>query len=184
MARLPRRSIRRSNAPNLELIAQPFWGTTAGSLLHLFGIVRAYMRTCRRADVLFVRGMCPYTAVLYFCALVFRRPICHWIVGDPVALLRTSEQQRANSGQLRIALRVADRMFSAAWAVAHGRRVDLQRPRIGPRTCFAQNDCHRFEHGSGERIFSRADTCQGPSVRIFSWVTSVRRRESSTCWTL
>src|SRR5258708_31630604 len=57
------------DAANLELVPQPLWGTTAGSLLHLFGIARAYMRTCRRADVLFVRGMCPYTAVLYLCAL-------------------------------------------------------------------------------------------------------------------
>src|SRR5713101_7959955 len=68
------------NALNLELVAQPFWGTTAGSLFHFFGIARAYLRTCRRADVLFVRGMCPYTPVLYLCAIAFRKPICHWIV--------------------------------------------------------------------------------------------------------
>src|ERR1700680_4185653 len=71
------------DARNLELVAQPFWNTTAGSLVHFFRIARAYVRTCRRADVLFVRGMCPYTAVLYFCAAVSRKPICHWIVGDP-----------------------------------------------------------------------------------------------------
>src|SRR5580704_6001120 len=66
------------NAPNLELIEQPFWSTTAGSLLHFFGIARAYLRTCRQADVLFVRGMCPYIAVLYAFALMLRKPICHW----------------------------------------------------------------------------------------------------------
>src|SRR5579859_6536782 len=74
------------NAPNLELIPQPFWSTTADSLRHFFGIARAYLQTCRRADALFVRGMCPYMSVLYLLAKLFRRPICHWLVGDPVAL--------------------------------------------------------------------------------------------------
>jgi hypothetical protein len=76
-------------ASNIELIAQPFWRTSAGALPHLAGIARAYFQTCRRADVLFVRGMCPFIAVLYAFAFPFGRPICHWIVGDPVALLRT-----------------------------------------------------------------------------------------------
>src|ERR1700688_2160133 len=65
------------DAVNLELVAQPFWITTPGSLIHFFGISRAYMRTCRRADVLFVRGMCPYDAVLYLFALAFRQPSFH-----------------------------------------------------------------------------------------------------------
>src|SRR5258708_33799278 len=58
------------DAANLELVPQPFWGTTAGSLLHFFGIARAYMQTCRVAEVLFVRGMFPYTAGLCLCAFV------------------------------------------------------------------------------------------------------------------
>src|SRR5579864_7360754 len=48
---------------NIELIAQPFWRTSAGSLLHCLGIARAYLRTCRKVDVLFVRGMCPFIAI-------------------------------------------------------------------------------------------------------------------------
>ena len=80
-------------ASNIELIAQPFWRTSAGSLRTFLGIARAYFQTCRRADVLFVRGMCPYIALLYVFAFLFRRPICHWIVGDPVALLRTGRRK-------------------------------------------------------------------------------------------
>jgi len=82
------------NAANLELIEQPYWSSTAGSLFHFFGIARAYLRTCRQADAIFVRGMCPYIAVLYFFAAIFRKPICHWIVGDPVALLRTNARKK------------------------------------------------------------------------------------------
>jgi hypothetical protein len=46
-------------ARNLELIAQPFWHTSVGSLPHFFGIFRAYLRTCRESDMIFIRGMCP-----------------------------------------------------------------------------------------------------------------------------
>src|SRR5258708_3245040 len=89
------------NAPNIELVAQPFWGTTVESLIHFFGIARAYLRTYRRADVLFVRGGCPYTAILYFYAAILRKPICHWIFIDPVTLLRErSKSFRARWGRV------------------------------------------------------------------------------------
>src|SRR4029077_20083878 len=100
------------NAPNLELVAQPFWGTTAGSLLHLFGIARAYMRTCRRAGVLFVRAGCPYTALWCFCASVFRKPICHWIVSNPVTLLRSHNRRGSLLGTFAMLYALQDRLFT------------------------------------------------------------------------
>ena len=151
------------NAPNLELIAQPFWSTTAGSLIHLFGIAHAYMRTCRRADVLFVRGGCPYTAMLYFCAAIFRKPICHWIVGDPVTLLRTTTGKGRVLDTLRLALRATRSALHASWALGHQRRIDLQRPRSGPRPRISPDGRDRFQHDSGERIFSSHRYLPGPS---------------------
>jgi glycosyltransferase involved in cell wall biosynthesis len=153
-------------AANLELVAQPFWSTTAGSLPHFFGIARAYIRTCRRADVLFVRGMCPYTAVLYFCAAVFRKPICHWIVGDPVTLLRTHNRRGPVLDTFALLYALQDRLFTrlGRWLtngalICNGR--ELARAHESPRTIEIVSSTIR----EGE-FFPRADTCQGPVVRI------------------
>jgi len=154
------------NAPNLELIAQPFWGTTAGSLIHLFGIARAYARTCRRADVLFVRGGCPYMAVLYFCAAVFRKPICHWIVSDPVTLLRTHNRRGPVLDIFAILYALHDRLLTrlGRWVtngalICNGRELACVHP--SPRTIEIVSSTIRENE-----FFSRTDTCQGPVLRI------------------
>ncbi len=154
------------NAPNLEFIEQPLWSTTAGSLPHFLGIARAYIRTCRRADVLFVRGMCPYTAVLYLCALVFRKPICHWIVSDPVTLLRTHTRYGTVLDAAALLYALQDRFFTrlGRWLtsgvlICNGREV--ARAHASPRTIEIVSSTIR------ESEFSpRIDTCQGPVVRI------------------
>ncbi|MBZ5661870.1 MAG: glycosyltransferase family 4 protein [Acidobacteriia bacterium] len=153
-------------AKNIELIPQPFWRTSAGSLPHFFGIARAYLRTCRRSDVLFVRGMCPYIGVLYLCALMFRRPICHWIVGDPVALLQTSTRKGRLRDTFAWLYALQDRAVSRVgrWMtggafICNGR--ELARAYASPRTIATVSSTVE------ESDFSpRFDTCQGPSVRI------------------
>ncbi len=154
------------DAANLELVPQPLWGTTAGSLLHFFGIARAYMRTCRQADVLLVRGMCPYTAVLYLCALVFRKPICHWIVGNPVILLRSSTRKGPVLDNLAIIYALQNRLVTriGRWLtngalICNGR--ELARAHASPRTIEIVSSTIRESE-----FFSRTDTCQGPVVRI------------------
>jgi len=153
-------------APNLELIAQPFWSTTAASLLHFFGIARAYIRTCRESNVLFVRGMCPYIAVLYLCALAFRKPICHWIVGDPVALLKTGPRSGPLTDFFALLYALQDRFFTrlGRWLtggalLCNGR--ELARAYASPRTIEVVSSTVREDE-----FFSRHDTCQGPAVRI------------------
>jgi glycosyltransferase involved in cell wall biosynthesis len=154
------------NAPNLELIAQPFWSTTLGSLLHLFGIARAYIRTCRKADVLFVRGMCPYTSVLYLCAWAFRKPICHWIVGDPIALLNASTRKGPVLDIFALLYALQDRLFTrlGRWLtngalICNGRQI--ARACASPRTIEVVSSTIREDE-----FFPRTDTCQGPVVRI------------------
>jgi glycosyltransferase involved in cell wall biosynthesis len=153
-------------AANIELIPQPFWRTSAGSVPHVFGIVRAYIRTCRRADVLFVRGMCPYIGVLYVCALLFRRPVCHWIVGDPVALLRTSTRKGPVLDTIARLFAWHDRIFSRVgrWLtggafLCNGR--ELARAFASPRTIATVSSTVQDSDFS-----PRLDTCQGPRVRI------------------
>ena len=154
------------DAPNLELVPQPFWSTTAGSLIHLFGITRAYIRTCRRADVLFVRGGSPCTAMLYFCAAVCRKPICHWIVSDPVTLLRTHTRRGFILDTFALLYALQDRLFTrlGRW-VTNGTLIcngsDVARAHASPRTVEVVSSTIRESE-----FFSRTDTCQGPVVRI------------------
>lgn len=154
------------NAPNLELVAQPFWSTTADSLRHFFGIARAYLRTCRQVDALFVRAMCPYTPVLYLCAKLFRKPICCWIVGDPVALLRSGPRIGPLADRFALLYALADRflMRLGRWLtdgilLCNGR--ELARIYASARTVEIVSSTV----GESE-FFVREDTCQGSTVRI------------------
>lgn len=154
------------DAPNLELVPQPFWSSTAGSLFHLFGIARSYTRTCRRSDALFVRGMCPYTALLYLCALLFRKPICHWIVGDPLTLLKTSRRKGPVQDFVAYLYALQDRLCTrlGRWLtngtlICNGR--ELAHAYASPRTIEVVSST------VGESdFFPRLDTCGGPNVRI------------------
>jgi glycosyltransferase involved in cell wall biosynthesis len=153
-------------APNVELIAQPPWRTTAQSLFHFWGIARAYLQTCRRSDVLFVRGMCPYTAVLYLCAMVFRKPICHWIVGDPVTLLRAGRRNGRALDALALLYALQNRLVTRAGRWLTGGALlcngkELARAHASPRTATLVSSTIRESE-----FFYRTDTCQGPAARI------------------
>jgi glycosyltransferase involved in cell wall biosynthesis len=154
------------DAANIELIEQPYWNTTAESLLHFGGFTRAYFRTCARADVLFVRGLRPYIAVLYLCAWIFQRPICHWIVGDSVALLRSAARKGRAADFLALLFARLDRWFTriGRWLtggafVCNGHA--LTRAYASPRTTEIVSSTIR-----NSEFFSRVDTCQHSVIHI------------------
>jgi glycosyltransferase involved in cell wall biosynthesis len=154
------------DVPNLGIVAQPFWETTLGALPHFLGITRAYWKTCRRADVLFVRGMCPYTAVLYLFAAAFRKPICHWVVADTLALLRTSIRRGLLLDSLARLYALQDRFFTrfGRWVtngalICNGREV--ARAHASPRTLEIVSSTIREDE-----FRPRVDTCQGSAIRI------------------
>jgi glycosyltransferase involved in cell wall biosynthesis len=154
------------NASNLELIEQPYWDSTAGSLLHFFGITAAYVRTCRRVDALFVRGMCPYIAVLYLCAWTFQISVCHWIVGDPVALLRTGARKGRAADFLSLVFALQDRFFTRAGRWITGGTLicnghELAEAYASSRTTEIVSSTIK----EGE-FFYRSDTCRESLVRI------------------
>jgi glycosyltransferase involved in cell wall biosynthesis len=154
------------DSPNLELIPQPFWGTSLGSLPHFFGIFRAYLRTCRKSDMIFVRGMCPYIGVLYLCAFAFQRSVCHWIVGNPVALLRTSTRRGRILDLFALLYALQDRILSRVgrWLtdgvfLCNGH--ELAEAYRSPHTVATVSSAIREDE-----FTHRYDTCQGPTIRI------------------
>ena len=153
-------------ATNIELIAQPFWSSSLRSLGHIVGIVSAYLRTCCRSDLILVRGMCPYIGVLYLLAFIFRRPICHWIVGNPIAMLRATSRNGRIMDILSLWYAWQDRTVTkiGRWLtngafVCNGR--ELAEAYRSPRTVMTVSTNVRENEFS-----SRSDTCGGTVIRI------------------
>lgn len=153
-------------AANVEMREQPFWANTLRSLRHVVGISSAYYRTCRDADVIFVRGMCPYAGVLYAFAYWFRLPVCHWIVGDPVALLKAGGRGVGVMSALALAYAWQDRIVTRAgrWLtggafICNGQA--LADAYASPRTWATVSSTV-----SEDEFCPRLDTCEQPTVRL------------------
>ncbi|MFQ5413449.1 MAG: glycosyltransferase family 4 protein [Phycisphaerae bacterium] len=156
----------RITASNLDVIPQPAYGSIVGALRHVAGISVAYLRVARRADVLFARGLFPYAAVLYAAARIHHCAICHWIVGDPIALLgthtrvgRVKDLAAATYARLdRLLCRVGRRLAHGTF-LCNGAAV--AEAYDSPRTVVTVSSTVR-----DDEFFERLDTCEGDVVRI------------------
>jgi glycosyltransferase involved in cell wall biosynthesis len=156
----------RLQATHVELIPQPAYHSTFGSFRHFLGIVRSYARLCRRVDAVFVRGMVPLAGVLYLLAFVHRLKPSFWIIGNPIALMRSHRRASrlkamlyiAYAWQLRLGCRLGRWLTGGAF-VCNGRELgELFR---SPRTVVAVSSTV-----TEEEFHERADTCADDVVRI------------------
>lgn len=156
----------RLRAPNIEVVPQPFYASSLGALRRTVGIVRAYWKVCRRADHIFVRGMLPFSGLFYLIAWATGRRPCHWIVGDPISLLRTHRRASAlkDAASLayahvdRLCTRVGNRLTGGSF-ICNGRELgEIYR---SPRTHVTVSSTI-----TEDEFFVRQDTCQGPVIRI------------------
>lgn len=78
---------------NVVLLSQPDWHSTLDSLRHLGAIRRSYKAAITQSDHVFIRGN-PVAATksLYRYCRDYQKPVCHWIVGNPAALLQTHKR--------------------------------------------------------------------------------------------
>jgi len=151
---------------NVHVVPQPYYGSSMAALRRFPGIVRAYFRLCRRADYLFVRGMLPYVGLFYLFALLFGRRPCHWVVGNPIVLLKADTSRGWLARKLAIAYARTDRFFARI-----GRRLTR-----GAFICCGQElaGAYRSRRTRGvysstldeEEFFERDDTCGGQTVGI------------------
>lgn len=153
-------------AKNITLIPQPFYTSTAGALPHLLGIARSYLAVCRKAEALYIRGLCPYSTLLYGPATLLGRRVCQRIVADPLALLRSHRR----SGRL-VNLASIVWAWQAQTVAKLGRWLTdgaficsgepLARVYRSPRTFVMLTS-----PVSEDEFYQREDTCQGERVRI------------------
>jgi glycosyltransferase involved in cell wall biosynthesis len=96
---------------NIELLPQPFYTSSVQALKHPVGLVRAFWQTCRQADVVFARGLLPLIGLLWLAARRFRRPTCHWIIGNSLQIIRESPRRGSLQDRLAIPYLVQDRLM-------------------------------------------------------------------------
>jgi len=151
---------------NVEVIAQPFYVHSKDAVRHPLGIAKAFWRTCRKSDWLFLRGMIPFVPVLYGAAAARGCRVCHWIVGDPLACLRGNARggkvmdalSMAYAWQDRVVSKIGRRLTGGAF-VCNG--SELGRIFRSPRTVVTVSSTV-----AEDEFFVREDTCQGERIRI------------------
>jgi glycosyltransferase involved in cell wall biosynthesis len=151
---------------NVQLLPQPYYATSQAALKHPIGIACAYWRLCRRCDAIFVRGMLPYVGLFYLMARLFGRRPVHWIVGNPIALLRSHKRSSFVKDCLSTAYALQDRFFTklGRWLtggafICNGE--ELAKIYRSPRTKAVVSSTI-----TENEFFERADTCQGSEIRL------------------
>lgn len=151
---------------DVTLIPQPCYASTMEALKHVVGITRAYLRLCRQCRVILVRGMCPWIAIFYLLTWLHGCRVCHWVIGDPVALLRASRRHGRikdtiglwYAWQDRLATRVG-RWLTGGGFVCNGQELgDAFR---SPRTVVTASSTI-----TEDEIYVREDTCTADPIRI------------------
>lgn len=156
----------RIEAENIEVVPQPFFTSSLASLRHPAGILRAYIRACCKAEVLFIRGLVPFVGLLYAITWFYKNSICHWIVGNQIALLKTHKRSglivdvlsRTYAHMHRLNTRVGRWLTSGAFVCNGTELAELYK---SPRTVATVSSTVKASD-----FFEREDTCGGNKIRI------------------
>jgi glycosyltransferase involved in cell wall biosynthesis len=152
---------------NVKLRSQPNWKSTIDSFKHLSGIKRSYKDAISEADHVFIRGN-PVAATLslYRQCKQKDKPVCHWIVGNPLALLRSHNRDGIIKDTLGL-------VYVWQW---EKKLILGQRLSNGILICNGQELANRYASENTfatisttltkEDFYYRKDTCLNDSVNI------------------
>jgi glycosyltransferase involved in cell wall biosynthesis len=151
---------------NIEMRPQPGYANMLASLKHPYAIIRAYAQTLRQADHIFVRGMLPYVGVFYMLARYYKRKPVHWIVGDPISLLRSHRRSNWIKDTMSIIYAYQDRFFTR-----FGRWLTDGTLVCNGKELAAIYESSRTKHivsstVTSDEFFYREDTCTGEFINI------------------
>ncbi|WP_432798743.1 glycosyltransferase [Poriferisphaera sp. WC338] len=154
---------------NITYVTQPPWTTTINSTIYHTGIVKSYDEAISQADAVFVRGN-PVAATkqLYKLCAQQHKPICHWLVGNPMALLQS--HQRSNW-----ILDTLGKLYIWGW---ERRLVGGRKKANGVFLCNGQEISDRYPSEQTHMVvsttltkndfFKRVDTCQNNEIKILT----------------
>ena len=158
---------------NIEVVPQPFYASTKGALRLLVGIGNAYIRTCRMSQALFIRGEVPHLWVLYLRAWLQGIHPCLWVVGNPMALLRSHPRFGRLGAVLAMSHVTQNHIFARIGRWLTDGSILCNGEEIGrmyrsPRTFVTVSSTI-----TSDEFFVRQDTCSRGPVRIL-FVSFVR----------
>jgi len=156
----------RLKAENIEIVAQPFHLRTISSLKHCWGISSAYARLFRKSDVIFLRGMIPFVCMAYLWAVVFRKKACHWIVTNPIALLKSHRRAGRFLDALSILYAWQDRLFTKLGRALTGGSFICNGEELGKIYKSARTAVTISSTIRDDEIFEREDSCNSNTLRI------------------
>jgi len=156
----------RIDAKNVEMIGQPFHKTTLSSLKHCWGISSAYARLFRKSDVIFIRGMIPFVCMAYLWAVLFGKRPCHWIVGNPIALLKSHRRAGRFADSLSMLYAWQDRLFTKLGRALTGGSFICNGQELGNIYKSARTAVTISSTIRDDEIFEREDSCNSETVRI------------------
>lgn len=154
---------------NLTLYPQPNWLTTMGSVKHIRGIKTSYKNVVQESDFVFVRGNpVAETSTLYKLCTQYQKPVCHWLVGNSMELLKSHKRSNFLMDNL-------GRLYIWGWE----RQLIRGRKRAaGSFICNGQELANRYSSPktittvsttlSAEDLYERDDTCQDETIRILT----------------
>lgn len=154
---------------NVTLIPQPCWNTTVDSLKHLPGIKNSYKEAISVADHIFIRGNpVAATLALYKYCVQYDKPVCHWLVGNPMALLQSHNRNsmiKNTAGKLFIwqweKKLLLGRYLAKGTFICNGQELADRYPT--PKT-FATVSTSLTKND----FFERKDTCQSEAITLLS----------------
>jgi glycosyltransferase involved in cell wall biosynthesis len=154
-------------AENIELFPQPGWQKAVEGLRHPVGVLKSVKRLVDLSDVVFIRGFLPYIPLVYLYAAIKNKPLVHWVVTNPSALIQAARRNNKVTDRFSyiysmidsFCLRFFQRMFNHIYIAANG--CELYRKFRNPRTFMVVSSTIRENE-----FFWREDTCQGENIRV------------------
>ena len=151
---------------NIEIIPQPFYKDSIGGLKCFSGVIRAYWKAAQKSDKIFIRGMIPFILCVYLFAKLFKTKTCHWIVGNPIALLKSHKRAGKIADTLSMIYGYQDRFFTklGRWLtngvmVCNGQELgDVFK---SPRTFTTVSSTV-----IADEFYERKDTCTGDKINL------------------
>lgn len=154
------------NAEHIEVRPGPSFAHSIDVLRRPGPLLKSYRELIDSCDVVFARGTNPFSWYIHWYCSRRRRPISHWLVGNPLELLKMESRYGGFKDRLALWYTYADEKMlkwmvtkSNAALVVNGEELGQKWSQFSPETVVSSTI-------SKSEYRKREDTCTGQAVRL------------------
>ncbi|HNO78735.1 MAG TPA: glycosyltransferase [Phycisphaerae bacterium] len=154
------------DAKHIEVRPGPSFAHSIDVLRKPGPLLKSYKELVDCCDVVFARGTNPFSWYIHRCCAKKRRPISHWLVGNPLELLKMESRFGGFKDKLAIMYTYADEKMlmwmarkSNAALIVNGEELGKKWSRFNPTTVVSSTI-------SMAEYRERDDTCDGSEIRL------------------